>query len=114
MSVIFVNLKIENFKYVVCGQVAVIKEVYTLFEYIYISSFWTILPYDLSAIVCHFKTVLSCRIYFWIDKNKVSFSHCSYIAYRGYYAEYVECYVCCEQVSVRNKSKFIVLYTLVR
>ena len=38
----------------------------------------------------------------------------SYIASRGYYAEYVECYVCCEQVSVSNKSKFIVLYTLVR
>lgn len=42
MSVSFVNLEIENFKYVVCGQVAVIMEVYTL-------------PYDLSAIVCHFK-----------------------------------------------------------
>ena len=72
----FRQSKIENFKYVVCGQVAVIKEVYTLFEYIYVSSFWTILSYDLSAIVCHFKTVLSCRIYFWIDKNKVSFLHC--------------------------------------
>ena len=53
MSVSFVKLEIENVKYVVCGQVAVIKEVYTLLDKFMYH------PFGLS---CHMIYLPSCAI----------------------------------------------------